>query len=381
MPWSAAPPASAQGEDPISDLPFVDFGSNPEMGPGNGDGRYITCGWHLNCLTGSAGNGVDFRARPAGQVPIVAAGNGNISYSSRAREGDDSLYGERIDINHDGATSRYAHLARRFFSAGTHVCRYVFIGIAGDTTTPGHSMAPHLHFESQPNKFGPIFGDRSAGTSYGNGTFNSSGTTVHHTCGTGGCAEDTNAYTVDDSQRSNRCRTCADEFVESEESGTPHNHEWTREPNGGIGYSVKDQGSYFWTEMQEDDPRQKVVWSPRLHATDSSWDIYAYIPEFDNHRDDVSPQAYYDIETCSSGGSCSSFATVIEDPSAAAAKFLKLNSSPVSTSWNNPNSGHSPIRVTLTNKRNTSIGKCQGDACDGKVVLADAMLFIPSDCD
>lgn len=85
-------------------------------------------------------NGIDLRARPAGQ-PIYAAADGKVIAT-----GDNGRvqYGRYILIEHENNLSTlYAHLSRFAVSSGSSVKRGELIGYSGNT---GYSFAPHLHF-------------------------------------------------------------------------------------------------------------------------------------------------------------------------------------------------------------------------------------------
>ena len=88
--------------------------------------------------------GMDYAARRG--TPIVAAGNGTITYASRA-----GSYGNLIKIRHsDGYETRYAHMKsfRRGMRYGKKVKKGQTIGYVGTT---GRSTGPHLHFELRKN--------------------------------------------------------------------------------------------------------------------------------------------------------------------------------------------------------------------------------------
>lgn len=387
----------AQDVGEISDLPFYDFGEDRADLPGNGDGRRVTCGWHGDCGNAStAGTGVDFRAQPAGQVPVAAAGNGQISFSGQSLGGY-SGYGLRIDIDHGATTSRYAHLDQLLFPRNTHVCRYVTIGIAGNTSSV-RGMTPHLHFEGVGAQFTPIFGERPNDT-IGSAPFDKPDRTLsagemrnqqwvaHHGCSNGarGCADDTSAYTVDDLSRLSRCPSCpGDEFVESAQSATPTTNRWLWQWPGGYGYTDVDHGSYRYTRMQRVrdplEPIQQVVWAPLLNATDDHWKIYAYIPRHRgrSHPSIVTPVVYYHIEWFDQSGTRIGESVRNVDQTEVQSEWVPLNSVDVPTTWiPDPSSDNRPIKVTLDNSNH---GQCSGGACANRMVLADALVFIPSNC-
>jgi hypothetical protein len=77
---------------------------------------------------------------------VVAAAAGTVVTS--ANQGSVNGFGNLVKIDHGGGwTSFYAHLRVRSVSAGTHVSMGQKIGEVGNTTKPGASLPPHLHFE------------------------------------------------------------------------------------------------------------------------------------------------------------------------------------------------------------------------------------------
>lgn len=83
--------------------------------------------------------GIDYAARRG--TPIVAAGNGRVSFVGKSRG-----YGKYIKIRHsDGYTTLYAHQKsfRRGIKKGKYVKKGHTIGYVGNT---GLSTGPHLHF-------------------------------------------------------------------------------------------------------------------------------------------------------------------------------------------------------------------------------------------
>jgi hypothetical protein len=77
---------------------------------------------------------------------VVAAAAGTVVTS--ANQGSVNGFGNLVKIDHGGGwTSFYAHLRVRSVSAGTRVSMGQKIGEVGNTTKPGASLPPHLHFE------------------------------------------------------------------------------------------------------------------------------------------------------------------------------------------------------------------------------------------
>lgn len=87
--------------------------------------------------------GIDITAPVGG--PVFAAKSGRVSVSREEKKG----YGQYIEIYHpDGLRTRYAHLARRFVTAGDWVRRGDVIGECGKTGNAYNPrMTAHLHFE------------------------------------------------------------------------------------------------------------------------------------------------------------------------------------------------------------------------------------------
>lgn len=96
--------------------------------------------WHPVLHKWKAHLGMDYAARRG--TPIIAAGNGRVSYAARM-----GSYGNLVKIRHaDGYETRYAHMKsfRRGIRRGKHVKKGQTIGYVGTT---GRSTGPHLHFE------------------------------------------------------------------------------------------------------------------------------------------------------------------------------------------------------------------------------------------
>ena len=78
--------------------------------------------------------------------PVLAAAAGRVTTS--AHQGSKNGYGHLVTIGHGGGwVSYYAHLDRRDVAEGDTVAQGEQIGTVGDTTSPGNSFTPHLHFE------------------------------------------------------------------------------------------------------------------------------------------------------------------------------------------------------------------------------------------
>jgi hypothetical protein len=77
---------------------------------------------------------------------VVAAAAGTVSIS--ANQGSANGFGNLVKIDHGGGwSSYYAHLQSRAVSVGQSVSQGQTIGYVGNTTRPGDSILPHLHYE------------------------------------------------------------------------------------------------------------------------------------------------------------------------------------------------------------------------------------------
>lgn len=119
-------------------------------GGGGGFGGQASGGWRtpLNRGTYRVGGGVGSYPGHTGQdlpaptgTGVYAARTGRVSRAMTMR----GSYGNHVYIDHGGGwQTRYAHLSRRFVSAGQVVPAGRRIGNVGST---GNSTGPHLHFE------------------------------------------------------------------------------------------------------------------------------------------------------------------------------------------------------------------------------------------
>lgn len=100
-------------------------------------------GWRTNPVTGewSFHSGTDLGA-PQG-TPALATSDGVVEFAGWA-----GGYGNLVEIRHQRARSRYAHLAQITVSQGQRVVQGQQIGLVGST---GRSTGPHLHFEILSN--------------------------------------------------------------------------------------------------------------------------------------------------------------------------------------------------------------------------------------
>lgn len=363
-----------RAEDPITNLPWID---NPGGEEGNGDGRKITCSWHANCVTGTSGKAIDFRARPNATFPVIAAGNGTVQFSGPEPNGGSE--GEYIVIDHGDRSTEYLHLNTRFAREGMPMCRYVTIGYAGNSG----GVDPHIHFGTREDPlFPPIFGERP--DEHEEPFFNSTSNIAHHTCD-GSCSDETDAYTVDDRQNTSRCQSCTlDEFLES--------GSWSVEREGGFGYFTRRDGSYRWsrlkgTQQSPNPPTRTVVFQPNLQITDDEWAVFVLIPvhleDGNTHRRDVAEGVKYTTRYFSSATSGESVTISTVNQRDRGGEWVRLGgaSATFPTFWtpSSPPFGKPqfPLTVEMDNEH---VGACAGSNCANKIVMADAAVFIPSTC-
>ncbi|HEX5594657.1 MAG TPA: M23 family metallopeptidase [Micromonosporaceae bacterium] len=97
---------------------------------------------------------------------VVAAAAGTVEVS--AHQGSANRYGNLIVINHgNGYYTYYAHLKFRAVVQGQSVLAGQAIGALGNSSAPGNSISPHLHYEvryptrSQSNIIKAVFNGRT----------------------------------------------------------------------------------------------------------------------------------------------------------------------------------------------------------------------------
>ena len=77
---------------------------------------------------------------------VVAAADGTVR--TAANQGSVNGYGNLVKIEHAGSYfTYYAHLSTMAVIAGQVVTRGQSIGTVGNTSKPGNSISPHLHYE------------------------------------------------------------------------------------------------------------------------------------------------------------------------------------------------------------------------------------------
>jgi len=280
--------------------------------------------------------------------------------------------GNLVEVDHgDGDISQLMHLNTRFARADMEVCRYVTLGYAGRSG----GVNPHIHFGTRTMpRFPNIYGARPS--EYDKDFFDDVWDVAHHSSG-GSCKDETNAYTVDDSQNTSRCSSCTiDEFITV--GG------WTRAASGGYAYFDRNQGSYYHTTLQRgEQATRSAVFRPDLQVADNAWKVYVLIPvhrmDGSSHVSDVAQAVQYRVRARRSNGSSTTLLTTVNQRDRGG-EWVKLGQS-FETDWipSNPPSGMSgfPLTVEVTNDR---VGECSGNSCRNKIVMADAAVFIPADC-
>ncbi len=140
----------AQAAQPLFQLPFP-------------------CGqtWHGNNSNSSAHATpweIDFNRGDDEGMPVLAAAAGTVV--TAAHQGSANGYGTLGKISHgrSGYNTYYAHLKDMAVEAGQPVAQGQLIGWVGNTSEPGNSISPHLHYEvrlgsSWPDGIQPAYFD------------------------------------------------------------------------------------------------------------------------------------------------------------------------------------------------------------------------------
>jgi len=150
---------------------------------------------------------------------------------------------------------------------------------------------------------------------------------------------------------------------------------WRRQPDHGYSYWRRDQGSYYWAPLQssQEPDEKKAYWRPDLQVNDPLWDVYVLVPvhmeKRDAHMDNVAPAAVYYVYYYDSDGTRTGVRRVINQRDHGG-EWVRLGTFPTYNNW--------PLEVWLTNEVDAE--GCSGTVCQGKIVMADAAVFIPSDC-
>lgn len=130
-PFAAPPAEAAVAGGPLFQLPFP-------------------CGqtWNGNSSNSSAHRSyeIDFNRTDDVNDPVVAAGAGIVRTATH--QGSTNRYGNLVKIEHPGGWfTYYAHLNRMDVSIGQQVAQGQQIGLLGNTSAPGNTISPHLHYE------------------------------------------------------------------------------------------------------------------------------------------------------------------------------------------------------------------------------------------
>lgn len=339
--------------DTITDLPV--YGNWP-----------ISCGWHLNCNPPDPRRpGIGYRpdeggvdiAVPSGTL-VHAAGHGENGAPAEVIDaGYHRNYGYFVDIDHGPDISTYAHLNWYFLTEGQRVCRHVAVGYSGAS---GGVTGAHLHFEGDaaPDQFDPIWG---SGSQYNNAHFRydpyavprQTQPRVSHN------RVQTQAYTVDEVQ--------ASEFFLH---GPVRRANGWREGFVGFSYMGEAAGHTWFTHVGSD--ARMATWDPILPVADPGWQVYAFIP----HEYATARRAHYRVEWWDPQQGWLK-TDVYVDQSQFDNEWVRLeNASHQSFPTTGP--GQWQLSVKLIN--DCAASGASGCASGDRLLAADAMMFVPSDC-
>ena len=133
--WAGIGVASAAGARPAFQLPFP----CGQVWTGDSDDSSAHQSYEIDFNRGSTAD-ADY-----GDT-VLASAAGTVLTS--ANQGSTNGYGNLIVIDHGGGwRSYYAHLSVRSVAAGAAVKQGQKIGEVGNTTKPGETILPHLHYE------------------------------------------------------------------------------------------------------------------------------------------------------------------------------------------------------------------------------------------
>ena len=114
-----------------------DHGDTGIGGPDTGGSGISPVNGSLNQNFGGSHKGMDMGVKSG--TPVKAHASGVVSFT-----GQDSSYGNYIELNHGKYKTRYGHLKSILVSKGQRVNKGQIIAKSGST---GNSSGPHLHFE------------------------------------------------------------------------------------------------------------------------------------------------------------------------------------------------------------------------------------------
>lgn len=153
--------AASLGWNSYGDVSYVDhvlryyepggeYGGVGEIGLiGDGLIAYPMPGYTWETYNGHSG--IDINTGGVNGKPIMAAGNGIVTYVSNGWQSSDgtsgmAAYGNVVFIDHEGTSyqTRYGHMSYCIVNVGDYVQQGQVIGYVGST---GNSTGPHLHFE------------------------------------------------------------------------------------------------------------------------------------------------------------------------------------------------------------------------------------------
>ena len=152
--------------------------------------------------------------------------------------------------------------------------------------------------------------------------------------------------------------------------------------DGGFGYFSRNRANFHSTQYS-DDPTRTVSWDPDMKSLDDDWRLFVFIPQLDNHQHRAAREIKYEVRFWLNIGGAgwqqeSEFFTVDQSQrrgnqwfqmGGIGKKFETFRLSP-----------GPKLHVLLTSARQS--GDCQAaNSCQDRQILADAILFMPNDCE
>ncbi len=160
---------------------------------------------------------------------------------------------------------------------------------------------------------------------------------------------------------------------------------WRRELSGGYAYFDRTKGSYRHTRGPSgESPESNAIFEPRLQVTDPDWHVFLLVPvhreNADRHNTEVSTEVLVRTKFVDGAG-----ALIVRidnvNQRARGGEWVRIGDggTPISTHSIPSGSGIPPLSVEVSNTVPVS---CLGDAscAANKIRLADAVVFIPSNC-
>ena len=143
--------------------------------------------------------------------------------------------------------------------------------------------------------------------------------------------------------------------------------EWTTD-EGGFGYFDIDSAEFAYAYSGTGTPAIKAYWRPTLPAFGKEWEIYVFIPEV---VFPVTSEAIYEVNWLDDLENPRTDWFIV-DQTAFGQKWVKLE-----------NSARSSFSVHHDELYLDLVVQCPGTGCpeENDEVLADAALFVPTDCE